>query len=413
MLSAREIQYNSAGKALEAVTEAVRTCSSDADLGALEAEFNTALDEFKRCEGNMKLEDELRHVQRFTPTATDLHEIPMVELRADQSVAEHVRERISTPGPDERVSLGKLLRGMATGRWDGAAAEQRVMAEGAIGTGGAMVPEYLAAELIDIARAKAVAISAGARTITLQTSKTDYARLTGEPAGAWRAENEPLNDEELTFDRVTFNAKTFAILVKAPVELVADAINFENAVANSFGKVTALKLDYAALVGGSDTSGVTPVGIQNTASVGSVDADVTGAVLTDYDPFLDAIGTVRAHNFEPNAVAGNPEVFTQLSKLKDSMLNPMKAPLDYAALAAFPSTQIPFAGVPATTSAIVGQFNELLIGIHTDGMIFKVLDQAFMADNLNIGFICYMRADVKLAHPEAFCKVNNITAATL
>jgi HK97 family phage major capsid protein len=49
----------------------------------------------------------------------------------------------------------------------------------------------------------------------------------------------------------------------------------------------------------------------------------------------------------------------------------------------------------------VGDWTQLLVGIRTDlRFSIRVLDQRY-ADELMIGLLTYLRADVQLAHPEA------------
>jgi hypothetical protein len=55
------------------------------------------------------------------------------------------------------------------------------MAEAAVGTGGALVPVPVAAEIIDLLRARAVAFRAGARTVPMGSQTLKFARLTTSP----------------------------------------------------------------------------------------------------------------------------------------------------------------------------------------------------------------------------------------
>ena len=103
--------------------------------------------------------------------------------------------------------------------------ERRVMAEASVGTGGAMVPAPLAAEIIDLARAQSVAFQAGARTVPMTSQTLRIARVIGDPAGAWRAENAPIVEDQPTFDNVVLTARTWALIIRASRELLEDGQN--------------------------------------------------------------------------------------------------------------------------------------------------------------------------------------------
>ena len=73
------------------------------------------------------------------------------------------------------------------------------------------------------------------------------------------------------------------------------------------------------------------------------------------------------------------------------------------------SAQIPdniVQGTSADTSEVyVGAWGNLLIGVRpTIGVRIKALDQTF-AGNMQVGLLAWLRADVALAHPEAFAVV--------
>jgi HK97 family phage major capsid protein len=67
------------------------------------------------------------------------------------------------------------------------------------------------------------------------------------------------------------------------------------------------------------------------------------------------------------------------------------------------------AGANSDASEIyVGRWSDLLVGIRTDLRFqVRVLNERFI-DNLQYGLLCYLRADVALAHPAAF---NVVTGA--
>jgi HK97 family phage major capsid protein len=64
-------------------------------------------------------------------------------------------------------------------------------------------------------------------------------------------------------------------------------------------------------------------------------------------------------------------------------------------------------GTATDASAIVmGDFRELWLGIRLQLRI-EVLKERY-ADNLQMGFLAWLRADIQLAHPESFAKITGI-----
>ena len=61
-------QYNSAGQALSALAEKIRT-AKDEELPELQTQFNTAQAEFARCKANLDIEDGAAEARTFTPRA--------------------------------------------------------------------------------------------------------------------------------------------------------------------------------------------------------------------------------------------------------------------------------------------------------------------------------------------------------
>ena len=75
--------------------------------------------------------------------------------------------------PEEmrEFSLGRMVRGMVTGQWDGADLERRAMSEGSDAAGGYLTPEILSGRVIDKVRNQARVLQAGAQTVPLDSDK--------------------------------------------------------------------------------------------------------------------------------------------------------------------------------------------------------------------------------------------------
>jgi HK97 family phage major capsid protein len=101
------------------------------------------------------------------------------------------------------ISLGKIVRGICTGNWRNAEAEQRVVSHKAMGSGtdaagGYTVPTLVSSQIIDMARAQSVAFRAGARLVPIEGT-TKLPVLTTDATAAWKGQNNAANISDLGF----------------------------------------------------------------------------------------------------------------------------------------------------------------------------------------------------------------------
>jgi HK97 family phage major capsid protein len=303
---------------------------------------------------------------------------------------------------DQPLSLQRYLRGMATGEWDGADHE-RALAEATVGAGGALVPAPLSARVIDLMRARTVVLRAGGITVPMTSQTLALARLTGEGTPAWKTEGANITAADLTFDRVTFTARTLVRRVDLSVELFEDADpSSEDVIARSFAGQMAVEVDRAALLGTGTAP--EPRGVLNQTGVTLTSHGANGTGITNYDFWLDAIGTVRTAGFEPTAHIQAPRSSTSLSKLKEATTNAYLAP-PANLLPMLTTRSVPITvtvGTSTDTSYVfTAQWDQLMVGIRT-GFTLRFLGERFLADTLSYSFVAYLRADVQLAQPTAF-----------
>lgn len=319
-------------------------------------------------------------------------------LERGQSVEQWSRENGHSTATD--ANFDNYLRGIATGKWKGADAE-RALAEGTQSAGGYLVPTPLSAQVIDLARNQLRVIEAGAITVPMTSQTLRIPRLTGEGTAAWRLENAALTASDLTFDAVTFKAKSLDRLIVMSRELFEDSDpSASNVIAQAFAAQLAAEIDRVALRGtGVDPQ---PLGLLNTSGVPITNHGANGTALPDYDWILDSIGLVRANNFEPSAVLLAPRSQTKLSKIKDTSGRYLDAPANLPKV--LTTNQVPTnltVGTSNDTSEIyVGDFSQLAIGIRT-GFSLRLLTERY-ADNGQVAFIANIRADVQVLQPKAF-----------
>lgn len=307
-------------------------------------------------------------------------------------------------------SFGRVLRGMVTGDWQGADVERRALSEGVSSAGGFLVPEPLGARLVDRARNAARVFQAGAQTVPMQVDELNLARLTGGATVGWKVENDPIVDSSMVFDRITFRAKTLPILVKLSTELFEDlSPEASDLIETEIAAALALELDRVALRG----TGVDPIpkGIRNHTGVTVIELGAGAGATPSYDNFIDGLSAVRDANFDPTGVVMASRTQKTLDKLKDSQLRYLDPPASYAALSRFLSNQVPVnltVGASTDCSEVyIGQWSELLIGIRTNFIGIRILDQRF-AENLQHALLTHIRADVQVAHGPAFTVLTGV-----
>lgn len=327
-------------------------------------------------------------------------------LTREQSVEDWMRARGQIRQEDRGLSFDRYIRGMVTGDWQSAEQEQgiysRALSEGTLTAGGHLVPTPLSGRVIDLARNSMRTMQAGATTVPMTAATLKVARLTAEGTPAWRSENGSITDADMTFDSVTFTARSLVRLVKISMELFEDADpSSEDVIARAFAAQLALELDRVGLRGTGTAP--EPRGILNQSGITTTTHGANGAALTNYDFHLDAVGAVRSNNFEPNAHIQAVRTSTSLSKLKEATTLAYLQP-PATMLPMLPTKQIPInltVGTSTDCSEIyTGQWNMLMYGIRTN-FALKFLGERFI-DSGQYGFLAYLRADVQLAQPGAF-----------
>src|SRR5262249_55392346 len=150
-----------------------------------------------------------------------------------------------------------------------------------------------------------------------------------------------------------------------------------------------------------DGTGEIPLGAMNTPGIGNVPFN---AALDSYDPFIQAMGVVRAANEVPGAAIMSSRSQTDLDRLTDTTGQPLQAPAAYAGLNRFFTNAIANNGGTGTneSTGIVANFGQGAFGIRNEGMmeITRVANDAFK--NLQVMIRLYMRADYHVLRNGAF-----------
>ena len=329
-------------------------------------------------------------------------------LGREQRFADWVRAR-SNGSPDyATLGVGAYLRAMVLGPTN--ELERRALSEGTDSAGGFTVPDILVANIIDRMRARATVFASGAQTVPLQSDVQKIARLATDPSAAWYAENAALAGGDPVFEALTFTPQTLAAgPVRASRQLLQDSLNIESALENAFIQALALEVDRVALRG-SGTS-PEPRGLRSMTGVNEISMGVNGAAMTTYDTLIDARQLILAANGpEPTSAIMATRTDTTIAKYKDTTNQPLNRPEALRNVTFRATTQVPVnetQGSASNASTVyMGGFDELFVGIRS-ALRIEVLKERY-ADNLQYGFIAWLRADVQVAHAASFARVIGI-----
>ena len=399
----------------QAVLDAATTAGRDTLLASEQRSYDTAIRERDAILG-LQRHVEQRTEQRAhvpaTQTAIDTRPTETADLSPvltrEQRCSEYLTKRGGFTYQGERgaesMRFGAIVRALALGDRRGLSeVERRALAEGTDSAGGFTVPEILGAQFIDRVRNAARVMQAGAQTVPMTSDVLHLARLAqpgahtiGSPSGSaanWKTENEAINEGILTLERVTFTARTLPMLIKLSVELSEDSSNIDAIIEREMSAAMALELDRAALLG----SGTPPepkgiINQQDNVDVGALNAAI------DYDALIDACAVVAAANHRPTARLYNSDAAKSLAKLRAIPTGVYLEPPAYLdPVTEYVTNQIASdGGSPNTSSFVVGDFSQLMVGLRTS---FRLEVSRQAADATSSAFTTCKLPFVRICEP--------------
>lgn len=321
------------------------------------------------------------------------------------------------PKPEKSSSMGRVLRGIVLG---GRADDARELdderkALGIVGdpSGGYTVAGALSDQWIDALRAAMVLSQAGARTVPMDTKTLTIAKVTADPSVSWHGENAALATTDPTFGAVRLDAKTCVCLTRLSLELAQDSVNIEQILQSVITSAMAHAIDAAGLVGvTTDAIGAPATGAGIFNLTGRSKATSIGAP-TNWDFLVDAIYTLMASNVpmdQIGAFIAHPAVWKKMRKLKTGLSGdntPLEEPDEIQSLPKLWTTAAPFTS-GTTCSGVIGNWRDLLFGVRKSINV-RVLNEAFMGSNLQVGILAYARVDFAAVRAESFYTAEGIT----
>ncbi|MFA5015926.1 MAG: phage major capsid protein [Methylobacter sp.] len=316
----------------------------------------------------------------------------------------------------EGLSLGNIMRGLAIGS-NGNVNLQNALSEGTDTAGGYTAPEELLREFIDKMRSKSVLLNAGARTVLLDAKKSNIATIDSDPVAGWRAENAAVSESDMVLGNIQFTPKSLAVIVKVSRELLEDSLNIEEILMNALAQGIASQLDYAGIYG----SGVSnePLGLKSILVTASLVTTLAAngskfSAIGNYREIVKGMAQVAANNDQASAMITSPRTKYDLGGLVDTTGQPLRAPAIVSDnLQILDTSSVPNNITVGTASgicseAIIGNFENMLLGLRSSLRV-EVLPQNFI-ENMQVGFIAYLRADWAVARKGSFWMLKGILA---
>jgi HK97 family phage major capsid protein len=272
------------------VTQLAELEASGVDLSEEQLQQFTSLE--------AKANDITAKIQRLE-RAEKLNAQQAVPVKATQnySAAVHVRPELKQyPG----AGMARLTMAIAAGKGDMQLAEQFAAKEigdldvamavsTASGSGGAIIPENMHSEVIELLRPRTVVRKLGARSIPLPNGNLSLPRMSGGATSSYVGEGSDVNATESQFDDIKLTAKTMITLVPMSNQLIGRAgFNVEQLVLGDMITAMAIREDKAFLR--DDGTSNTPTGFKAVASAASRTKPWSGtADLATLDAYLDSL----------------------------------------------------------------------------------------------------------------------------
>lgn len=240
----------------------------------------------------------------------------------------------------------------------------------AAGSGGALMPESMANDVIELLRPKTIVRALGAQVVPLVNGNLTMPRLAGGAVSGYKDETTSKNADAPTTDDVKLSAKTQMTIVPISNELIGRVgYNVEQIFLNDMLNAIANRQDKAFLR--DDGTNSTPIGFKATASAGGRTVAWSGSAdLATIDLYLDTL-ILGLMNSNSNMIACgwgmSPRSYMKLMGLRDSNGNKVYPEMAQGLLKGYPvrqTTNIPVNLGAGTneTEIYFADFNDVVIG---------------------------------------------------
>ena len=343
------------------------------------------------------------------PAASRTTDETGVLLRQGASFRTWVRDNDLVPEDENDVSVGKMIRGISTGQWNGAK-DERLLVGGSDAAGGVMVPTITAAGVLTELAALSQVIASGARIAPMAGREVVVPKIISVPDASqgWRAEAGNVHEADPAFGSLTLTAKSCALRCTISMELLEDATD-PAAIDEALIRALAAEIDRVSLYGSGASN--QPQGLVGTSGVES--AAVTGTIAS-YAQVLEAVFAVRQRNaYGPVSWCCSPRgPITSWQAATDTTGQFIQPPavLTNGEATIRPTNRVPDNAGSTTdeSSLVAGDFSRLYLGFRPELRI-ELLKGADLTKLSQI-VVCHLRMDVGVAETDAFSVRTGIKA---
>ena len=344
---------------------------TDGQLSAEQlTEFDTLSAEFKQ------LSEQLARLESAEQMAADTAK-PVTSF-GNKAPAGHVKQeakqylgaKVSRMVMAIAASKGDIADAAKFARDEIGDADVAMAIETSAGSGGALVPQNIHSEIIELLRAKTVVRRLGAQPVPLPNGNLSLPRLASGAVSGYVGEGTDVNATEPEFDDVKLNAKTMITLVPMSNQLIGRAgFQVEQLVLNDILGAMAVREDKAFLR--DDGTSGTPIGFKKRATDASRTLAWSGtADLATIDAYLDRLILMLIQSDSLLIRPGwalSPRSYIKLMGLRDGNGNKVYPEMAQGMLKGYPifhSTTIPVnLGADTNESEIYfADWNDVVIG---------------------------------------------------
>lgn len=302
------------------------------------------------------------------------------------------------------------------------ATERRDANLGTGSAGGFIAPEEWQTTIIELLRARLVAVAAGVTLMPGQTAAVvRMPRQSAAGTGYWVGENAAITASQQTYEQITLTPKIAAALTKASLQFIKYSNPAAAQVITNDLVATLKNLIDLAVFRGSGVSDQ-PTGISNTANITDVEFGTNGAVPTQALLESMRLALHEANSLEQRiAWVTHPKGETAIRKIVDSQNRPIFlennnpiAPVGPATLFGWPilhTTALPTNLVKGTSSdcyeLILADFAEVMIPMWGAMELAATGETTTAFTNLQSWIRVNQEMDIGIRHPAAMIYVND------
>lgn len=312
-------------------------------------------------------------------------------------------DTLNLTSEERNLDIGKYIRGVVTGNWNGADAEKRALTTTATGV---MIPSVLSAQIIDYARNISLFSSANVPIIPMDSNNLTISRIKNDPIFKFKEEGKEAIESSFELEPVELKSKTCYGYAYVSIEAIQSSKNLSQTIINTFSSAIASAIDKGMLYGqynGSSYEDYAPNGIMNDEYINSISFTPSEG----YDAFIKAIGKIKRDNGNPSVYCMNSDTEEMLDLLKDSNGKYLEKPNSVNDLIKIVTNQLN-SDEGTGNDALVFDANSMIIGIQKNINIemFNNTDECIKKGL--VGFRIYSMLDCVATQPKKICKITGI-----